>query len=86
MDLKPGSIYPPEPSMPPSWSMLVIFGFEFAWRVAAISGVHPTLFALMFRQGEGVRTRASVVFWQGQGEGEGEGEVPHLDILSKDFA
>ena len=74
MVLEPGSIYPPEPSMPPSWSMLRIFGFEFAWCVAAISGVHPTLFALMLTQGEGVGTRASGVFWQGQGEGEGEGE------------
>ena len=55
MLLEPGSIYPPEPSMPPSWSMLMIFGFEFAWCVAAISGVHPTLFALMLTQGEGGR-------------------------------
>ena len=55
MVLEPGSIYPPEPSMPPSWSMLRIFGFPFAWCVAAISGVHPTLFALMLTQGEGNR-------------------------------
>eukprot|EP00964_Phaeocystis_antarctica_P125121 scaffold88753_cov45-Phaeocystis_antarctica.AAC.2 len=32
--------------MPPSWSISMIFGFEDACRVAAISGVHPTKLAL----------------------------------------
>ena len=75
--------------MPPSWSMLMIFGFEFAWCVAAISGVHPTLFALMLTQGAGVGTRASGRILAGAGRGRGRGrglEVPHLDILSKDLA
>ena len=65
MVLEPGSIYPPEPSMPPSWSMLRIFGFEFAWCVAAISGVHPTLFALMLTQGEG-KLGLAVYFGRGR--------------------